>query len=79
VPGVIYSKMRPGPDHLAFRVDSAKAFNAFLTAAHENGWSSLPTVCHPIAPGAEDAYLEDDDGFEFELGGASALVAPAAR
>jgi hypothetical protein len=35
--------------------------------ATDHGWSTLPSDRHPIAGGAEVAYLEDRDGFEVEL------------
>ena len=71
VPGMLYSRLRPGLNNLAFRVDSASALTAILDAADEHGWSPLASDRHPIAPGAQVAYLEDHDGFEVEL------VAPA--
>jgi catechol 2,3-dioxygenase-like lactoylglutathione lyase family enzyme len=67
VPGMLYSRMRPGLNHLAFRVESPAALAAVAKSAPEHGWSSLPTDRHPIAPGAEVVYLEDRDGFEVEL------------
>jgi catechol 2,3-dioxygenase-like lactoylglutathione lyase family enzyme len=71
VPGMLYSRMRPGLNHVAFQVDSAASLARLLEQAGEFGWSSLPADRHPIAGGAEVAYLEDGDGFEVEL------VAPA--
>ena len=71
VPGMLYSRMRPGLNHLAFKVDSAAGLAGILAAAEDHGWSPLPFDRHPIAPGAQVAYLEDRDGFEVEL------VAPA--
>jgi catechol 2,3-dioxygenase-like lactoylglutathione lyase family enzyme len=67
VPGMLYSRMRPGLNHLAFRVESAEALDAMLAVAPENGWSPLSADRHPIAPGDQVAYLEDADGFEVEL------------
>lgn len=72
VPGMLYSRMRPGLNHLAFHVDSTEALDAICGEAPENGWSFLPADRHPIAGGAHVAYLEDGDGFEVEL------VAPTA-
>lgn len=71
VPGMLYSRMRPGLNHLAFHVGSADLLASVTGAASANGWSSLPADRHPIAGGAQVAYLEDSDGFEVEL------VAPA--
>ena len=67
VPGMLYSRMRPGLNHMAFRVDSPDTLAAVVKGAEEHGWSPLPTDRHPIAPGAEVIYLEDRDGFEVEL------------
>jgi catechol 2,3-dioxygenase-like lactoylglutathione lyase family enzyme len=71
VEGMLYSRMRPGLNHIAFRVESPAVLTRILDGAHEYGWSPLPNDRHPIAAGAEVAYLEDTDGFEVEL------VAPA--
>lgn len=71
VSGMLYSRFRPGVNHLAFRVGSADELAAIGDAAGEHGWSVLPRDHHPIAGGAEVVYLEDRDGFEVEL------VAPA--
>ncbi|MBV8160496.1 MAG: VOC family protein [Acidimicrobiia bacterium] len=67
VPGMLHSRMRPGLNHLAFRVDSAARLATILDGALDNGWSPLPGDRHPIAAGAVVAYLEDRDGFEVEL------------
>jgi catechol 2,3-dioxygenase-like lactoylglutathione lyase family enzyme len=67
VPGMLYSRMRPGLNHLAFHVDSAEALNTINEQASDHGWSALPGDRHPIAGGAHVAYLEDRDGFEVEL------------
>jgi catechol 2,3-dioxygenase-like lactoylglutathione lyase family enzyme len=67
VPGMLYSRMRPGLNHIAFQVDSASSLARLREEAGEYGWSSLPADRHPIAGGAEVAYLEDGDGFEVEL------------
>jgi catechol 2,3-dioxygenase-like lactoylglutathione lyase family enzyme len=66
VPGMLYSRLRPGLNHLAF-VASRPAFEAITASAGEHGWTSLPWDRHPIAGGAHVAYLEDRDGFEVEL------------
>lgn len=73
VPGMLYSRKRPGLNHLAFTVDSPATLAAIRAEAADHGWASLPADRHPIAGGAEVAYLEDGDGFEVEL------VAPSGR
>ncbi len=72
VPGMLYSRMRPGLNHIAFHVESSEALAAICDHAPDHGWSFLPTDRHPIAGGANVAYMEDSDGFEVEL------VAPSA-
>jgi catechol 2,3-dioxygenase-like lactoylglutathione lyase family enzyme len=67
VPGMLHSRLRPGLNHLAFTVDGTAALGAVLAEAATHGWSTLPGDRHPIAGGAEVAYLEDRDGFEVEL------------
>jgi catechol 2,3-dioxygenase-like lactoylglutathione lyase family enzyme len=73
VPGMLYSRMRPGLNHLAFRIASASVLAEIAVAARDHGWAPLPAEPHPIAGGADVVYLEDRDGFEVEL------VAPIAR
>jgi len=72
VPGMLYSRMRPGVNHVAFTVPPSSSLSEIVTAAGEHGWSPLPSDRHPLAQAAQVAYLEDRDGFEVEL------VAPAA-
>lgn len=67
VPGMLYSRMRPGLNHIAFTVESASTLADIAKRAPDHGWSALPSDRHPIAGGAEVAYLEDRDGFEVEL------------
>lgn len=67
VPGMLYSRMRPGLNHLAFHVESVSALNDIIKHAPDHGWSALPGDRHPIAGGAQVIYLEDRDGFEVEL------------
>lgn len=67
VPGALYSRMRPGLNHLALKVASVEQLEALVAAAADNGWSALPLDGHPIAGGADVAYLEDPNGFEIEL------------
>jgi catechol 2,3-dioxygenase-like lactoylglutathione lyase family enzyme len=67
VPGMLYSRLRPGLNHLAFTVDSPEALTAIADRAPQFGWATMPSDRHPIAGGAHVAYLEDRDGFEVEL------------
>lgn len=67
VPGMLYSRLRPGLNHLAFSLDSDGTLGRMLDAAADFGWSQMPVDLHPIARGAHVAYLEDRDGFEVEL------------
>jgi catechol 2,3-dioxygenase-like lactoylglutathione lyase family enzyme len=67
VPGMLYSRLRPGVNHIAFRLESPARLEAVAAKAPDNGWSLLPIDRHPIAGGARVAYLEDADGFEVEL------------
>ncbi len=67
VPGMLYSRLRPGVNHIAFRVASPVALDEIMAKASDHGWSLLPSDRHPIAGGATVAYLEDLDGFEVEL------------
>jgi catechol 2,3-dioxygenase-like lactoylglutathione lyase family enzyme len=67
VPGMLYSRMRPGLNHIAFTLESVSALDDIVSRAADHGWSALPVDHHPIAGGAEVAFLEDLDGFEVEL------------
>jgi catechol 2,3-dioxygenase-like lactoylglutathione lyase family enzyme len=67
VPGMLYSRLRPGLNHLAFRVESAELLARIADRATDHGWSLFSSDGHPIAGGADVAYLEDRDGFEVEL------------
>jgi catechol 2,3-dioxygenase-like lactoylglutathione lyase family enzyme len=71
VPGMLYSRMRPGLNHLAFTAQPAPVLSEITAQAPAHGWSMLESDRHPIAGGANVTYLEDRDGFEVEL------VAPA--
>jgi catechol 2,3-dioxygenase-like lactoylglutathione lyase family enzyme len=66
VPGMLYSRLRPGVNHLAF-VASGPALETIRATARVHGWTSLAPDRHPIAGGAHVAYFEDRDGFEVEL------------
>ncbi|MCA1842695.1 MAG: VOC family protein, partial [Actinobacteria bacterium] len=67
VPGMLYSRLRPGVNHIAFRLESLAVLDDIVAKAADHGWSILPTDRHPIAGGARVVYLEDADGFEVEL------------
>ncbi len=67
VPGMLHSRLRPGLNHVAFRLSSPSALTEIVASAADHGWSTLPVDGHPIAGGATVAYLEDRDGFEVEL------------
>jgi catechol 2,3-dioxygenase-like lactoylglutathione lyase family enzyme len=67
VPGMLYSRLRPGLNHVAFVLDSVSVLDSITGRAAEHGWSALPVDRHPIAGGARVTYLEDRDGFEVEL------------
>src|SRR5436305_15221752 len=67
VEGMLYSRMRPGMNHLAFAVGAGAALDGIIEEAAHHGWSLMSSDRHPIAGGARVAYLEDQDGFEVEL------------
>jgi catechol 2,3-dioxygenase-like lactoylglutathione lyase family enzyme len=67
VPGMLYSRMRPGINHLAFQVESVDTLRLIGDEAATHGWSPIPSDRHRIAGDAEVVYLEDRDGFEVEL------------
>ncbi len=71
VPGMLHSRFRPGLNHVAFTLPGDESLAGIVADAPEHGWTALPVDRHPIAGGAEVAYLEDGDGFEVELVGAS--------
>jgi catechol 2,3-dioxygenase-like lactoylglutathione lyase family enzyme len=73
VPGMLHSRLRPGLNHVAFKLDATAVLDELVEAAADHGWSTMDAEGHPIAGGAEVAYLEDRDGFEVEL------VAPITR
>ncbi len=76
VPGMLYSRLRPGLNHLAFTVASPDSLNELVARSGDYGWSTLPIDHHPIAGGAEVAYLEDGDGFEVELVAPTVSIGP---
>jgi catechol 2,3-dioxygenase-like lactoylglutathione lyase family enzyme len=68
VPGMLYSRFRPGLNHLAFRVERDVSLAELVAEASHHGWSPMSNNgAHLIAGGADVAYLEDRDGFEVEL------------
>ena len=68
VPGMLYSRFRPGLNHLAFRLDGDLSLAELVGEAPDHGWSPMSNDgAHLIAGGADVAYLEDRDGFEVEL------------
>lgn len=67
VPGMLYSRLRPGLNHVAFTVDTAELLHDIVDHSAKYGWSTMLSDGHPIAGGADVAYLEDQDGFEVEL------------
>jgi len=67
VPGMLYSRLRPGLNHMAFTLPSLAALTDLTGRAADYGWSSFSVDRHPIAGGKPVAYLEDRDGFEVEL------------
>jgi len=70
VPGMLYSRFRPGLNHLAFRVEGERSLAELLAEAGDHGWAAMSTDgAHRIAGGADVVYLEDRDGFEVELVG----------
>ena len=73
VPGMLYARLRPGMNHVAFRVDSTAALASLVGDAPAAGWKRLTDPRHPVGSSVTVAYLEDEDGFEVEL------VAPEAE
>jgi catechol 2,3-dioxygenase-like lactoylglutathione lyase family enzyme len=67
VPGMLHSRFRPGLNHVAFTLPSPEVLAEMVAEGPEHGWTALPVDRHPIAGGADVAYLEDRDGFEVEL------------
>ncbi|MCU4186060.1 VOC family protein [Acidiferrimicrobium sp. IK] len=67
VPGMLYSRMRPGLNHVAFRAPDASTLSRVGADAAAHGWGQLQATGHSIAAGSRVLYLEDRDGFEVEL------------
>src|SRR5205807_6170969 len=62
VPGMLYSRLRPGLNHVTFAVESVAALDRITDQAAEHGWSTLPADRHPSARASQVAYLEVGDG-----------------
>jgi catechol 2,3-dioxygenase-like lactoylglutathione lyase family enzyme len=70
VPGMLYSRFRPGLNHLAFHVNGAVGVAEIVDGAGAYGWSRMVIEpMHPISGEHDVVYLEDRDGFEVELVG----------
>jgi catechol 2,3-dioxygenase-like lactoylglutathione lyase family enzyme len=68
VPGMLYSRFRPGLNHLAFEVGDDSELADLVAEAPAHGWVPMANDgAHAISGGAEVVYLEDRDGFEVEL------------
>lgn len=67
VPGMLYSRLRPGLNHIALYTPSADDLARVVAGARAYGWSSLGDERHPFPPGTTTAFIEDEDGFEVEL------------
>lgn len=72
VPGMLHSRLRPGMNHIAFRVATVDLLDEVVADAPEHGWHVLSGGAHHALQGRPTiAYLEDHDGFEVELIGPS--------
>ena len=71
VPGMLFSRMRPGLNHMAFELADEAEIVAVAGEATSHGWTAIRNgpdeQMHPLASGSTAAYLEDADGFEVEL------------
>ena len=68
VPGMLYSRLRPGLNHVAFHVPSVPRLLTMLDDGPNHGWTPLvEDPRHPVTGSHSIAYLEDADGFEVEL------------
>lgn len=73
VPGMLYSRLRPGLNHVAFHVRDTDELRDIVEGSAAHGWTELVDhQGHPLRGELTVAFLEDQDGFEVEL------VAPAA-
>lgn len=72
VPGMLHSRLRPGMNHIAFRLPTVDLLEDVVAQAPQHGWHTLSGgVHHPLHGRPTIAYVEDDDGFEVELIGPS--------
>jgi hypothetical protein len=68
VPGMLYSRLRPGMNHVAFHVAGVDALAELVAAAPDHDWTRVGADArHPLPAGTTIAYLENTDGFEVEL------------
>jgi len=68
VPGMLHSRLRPGMNHIAFRVRSDDLLTDICDTCGDAGWRVLAEhVRHPVAGEPLVRFLEDRDGFEVEL------------
>jgi catechol 2,3-dioxygenase-like lactoylglutathione lyase family enzyme len=67
VPGMLYSRLRPGLNHIAFEVTSSAELARLVDRGAPYGWTPLDGGRHPFPPGTTTAFIEDVDGFEIEL------------
>lgn len=68
VPGMLHSRLRPGMNHMAFRMPTADRLEEVVAEAPEHGWRILDGGAHhPLQGRPTISYLEDHDGFEVEL------------
>lgn len=67
VPGMLYSRLRPGMNHLALVAGDADQLARIEADAPRHGWTVLASDRHQLAGDAEVVFLEDPAGFEVEL------------
>lgn len=67
VPGMLYSRLRPGLNHIALHAPSADDLARLVAEGGAYGWTRLGGERHPFPPGTTTAFIEDADGFEVEL------------
>jgi RimJ/RimL family protein N-acetyltransferase len=68
--GDSHDRLRPGLNHLALHAGDPARVDELAAAAPRHGWRALFPQRYPHAGGPEHyaAYLENEDGFEIELG-----------
>lgn len=68
VPGMLYSRLRPGLNHLALRAPSPEKVAELAHEGPDHGWTQIATdTRHSLPAALSVAFLEDADGFEVEL------------